>query len=142
MPKCSCAGSACNCNITVGDGLTVSGTGNANSPFIISLNSQHVPVAVPANGPIDISGVQSGSVVYLNLSGNVTGLTLPNVLGIRFDIVVWHTVAGTTITFPNTIHWADNAAPAQATAAGRADWYTLRYVGDFWIGAVLSTNAY
>lgn len=141
MPKCSCAGSACNCNITVGDGLTVSGTGNANSPFVISLTAQSVPVTVTVAGPVDLSALTSGAVAYLSLSANVTNVTLPTVVGARIDVIVRHVVAGTTITFPSPVIWAGGNEPAEASGAGAVDWYTLRYVGDFWVGALLAGNA-
>jgi hypothetical protein len=142
MPKCSCAGSACSCNIIVGDGLVVSGTGNANAPFTISLASQSVPIVVTAPGPLDISGAQSGSVIYISASANVTGLSLPTIVGARIDVIVRHVVASTTVAFPPEIIWAGGGDPTQTATAGRTDWYTLRYVGDFWIGAMLALNAY
>jgi hypothetical protein len=142
MPKCSCAGSACSCNITVGDGLVVSGTGNANSPFTISLASQSIPIDVAASGPIDVSGAQSGTVIYISASANVTGLTLPTTVGSRLDVIVRHVVANTTVAFPPAIIWAGGGDPTQTATAGRTDWYTLRYVGDFWIGAMTAINAY
>jgi hypothetical protein len=142
MPKCSCAGSACNCNITVGDGLVVSGTGNANSPFTISLASQNIPIAQGAAGPVDVSGAQSGSVIYISASANITDLILPTVVGSRLDVIVRHVVANTTVTFPSAIIWAGGGDPTQTATAGRTDWYALRYVGDFWIGAMMAINAY
>jgi hypothetical protein len=142
MPKCSCAGSACNCNITVGDGLMVEGTGNAGSPYVISLASQSVPVLVPVAGPVDLSGMDSGAVAYLRLSGNVTSISLPQTVGSRIDLVIFHVVAGTTVAFPTPIYWAGGTDPVLATAANRADWITLRNVGDFWIGSALALNAF
>lgn len=142
MARCSCSGSACNCNITVGDGLVISGTGNANAPFQLSLASQSVPLVVAAPGPLDLSAAQSGAVLYLSLSANVTGLTLPTIVGSRLDIVVSHVVASTTVAFPSEIRWAGGGDPTQTATAGRVDWYALRYVGDFWVGALLAINAY
>lgn len=141
MPKCQCAGNACNCNITAGEGLVVTGTGNASAPFAISLASPYVPVTVAAAGPIDLTNLNSGSVAVLNMSANVTGLTLPTTAGSRIDIILRHVVAGTQVSWP-TIAWPGGTAPVQATAANRYDWISLRNVGGAWVGAPLALNAF
>src|SRR6478735_3778199 len=117
MPKCQCAGNACNCQIVAGDGVIISGTGNASAPYQISVASQYIPVNVPANGPVDVGSAVTGSVIHLTLNANVTAITLPTTTGARLDVVVQHVVAGTTVTWPTGIWWAGGAAPAQATGA-------------------------
>jgi len=141
MPKCQCAGNACNCNIQAGDGITVTGTGNATAPFVVSLASQLVNIAVAAPGPIDLSTLQSGSVAVLDMSGNVTALTLPSTGGARIDIVALHTVGAAAITWPSNVLWDNATPPTQTTTAGRYDWFTLRNVGSDWIGSALALNA-
>ena len=140
MPKCQCAGNACNCNLVAGDGLTIQGTGNASAPFTISLSSPLITVDVTAPGPIDASAATSGAVVVLNLSANVTSLTLPTTPGTRIDVIIVHTLANTTVTWP-TIKWPGGTPPVQSTTAGRVDWISLRLYGPAWIGAPLALNA-
>ena len=142
MPKCQCAGNACNCQIVAGDGVVINGTGNASAPYSISVASQYIPVNVPANGPVDVSTAFTGAVIDLSLSANVTALTLPSVAGTRIDVVIRHVVAGTTVTWPTGILWPGGAAPAQATAANRTDWFTLRRGATNWIGGIVSANAF
>jgi hypothetical protein len=141
MPKCQCAGNACNCQIVAGDGVVISGTGNASAPYSISVSSQYIPVNVPANGPVDVSTAFTGAVIDLSLSANVTALTLPAVAGARIDVVIRHVVAGTTVTWPAGILWPGGAAPAQATGANRVDWFALRRGSTNWIGSLLAGNA-
>jgi hypothetical protein len=142
MPKCQCAGNACNCQIVAGDGVVISGTGNASAPYTIGVASQYIPVSVPTNGPVDVSTAFTGAVIDLSLSANVTALSLPITAGNRIDVVIRHVVAGTTVTWPSGILWPAGAAPAQATGANRTDWYSFRRIGTVWIGALLSGNAF
>lgn len=37
MARCSCTGSQCNCLILVGAGLSITGSGQASDPYVISL---------------------------------------------------------------------------------------------------------
>jgi hypothetical protein len=142
MPKCQCAGNACNCQIVAGDGVIISGTGNASAPYQIAVASQYIPVSVPTNGPVDVSTAVTGSVVHLTMNANVTSLTLPTTAGLRIDVVIQHVVAGTTVTWPAGIWWEGGAAPAQATGANRTDWFSFRRVGSNWVGALLAGNTF
>lgn len=142
MPKCQCAGNACSCSIVAGDGLLVTGTGNASAPYQISLNATLASVTVAAPGPIDISNLGSGAVAVLAMSANVTGLTLPATLGARIDIVAQHVVGAVAITWPASILWEAATPPVQTTTAGRYDWFTFRNVGsNVWLGSALALNA-
>ncbi len=143
MPKCQCAGNACNCNIVAGDGLTVTGTGNASAPFVVSLSSQLMPITVSVAGPIDLSGLGTGGVAYLDLSANVTGLTFPAIVGARIEIVTRHVVGATSLTWPaGLIKWASATPPTQSTTAGRYDWFAFRNVATgVWIGSAQALNA-
>lgn len=143
MPKCQCAGNACNCNITAGDGLTVTGTGNASSPFVLSLASQLIQTTVTVAGPVDLSGIGTGGVAYFDLSANVTGLTFPSTVGTRFEIVTKHTVGATSLTWPvGQIKWAAATPPTQSSTAGRYDWFAFRLVAaGVWVGTAEALNA-
>lgn len=139
MPKCNCAGNACNCNITVGDGLIVSGTGNATAPFLISLSSTYLPIEVAVDGPVDISNAATGTVVDIALDADATALSLPDTPGARLDIIVRHNVSGTTVTWPIDIFWEGGVAPTPSLTG--VDWYSLRRLSDNWIGSLLALDA-
>ena len=141
MPKCQCAGNACSCAIVAGDGLIITGTGNASAPYQIGLNAALLAVTVAAASPIDLSSMGSGAVARLDMSANVTGLTLPSVQGARIDIVARHVVGAVSITWPSTVKWPNATAPTQTSTINRYDWFTLRNVGTDWIGALVAGNA-
>jgi hypothetical protein len=141
MPKCQCAGNACSCSIVAGDGLLITGTGNASAPYQISLNAALITVTVAAPGPIDLSNIGSGAVVRLDMSANVTDLTLPSTQGARIDIVANHVVGAVAITWPAAVKWAAATPPTQTSTINRYDWFTLRSVGTDWIGSLTAGNA-
>lgn len=142
MPKCQCAGNACSCSIVTGDGLTVTGTGNASAPYQISLTSTLLTATVAAPATIDLSSLGSGAVARLDMSANVTGLTLPATIGARIDIVASHVVGAVSITWPSSVKWASATPPTQTTTINRYDWFTLRQVASgVWIGSALALNA-
>lgn len=141
MPKCQCAGNACSCSIVAGDGLIITGTGNASAPYQIGLGAALVTVTVAVASAVDLSNLGSGSVARLDMSANVTGLTLPSTQGARIDIVARHVVGAVTITWPSTVKWAGATPPTQTSTINRYDWFTLRNVGTDWIGSALALNA-
>ena len=136
MPKCTCAGNSCSCAIQVGDGLSISGTGNSGSPFIISLTQQYIPIDQTVAGTMDLSTAQSGSVVVLNLSAAVTGFIMPNLPGGRFDLVIKQVTASNAVTWGSVIKWPGGTSPTVSTTINYMDWFVLRNVGGTtWIGA-------
>lgn len=42
MARCGCAGTTCNCVVTAGENVTVTGTGSAGNPFVVSANASTV----------------------------------------------------------------------------------------------------
>lgn len=135
MPRCSCAGNSCSCTIQAGTGLTLTGTGNDSAPFVVSLAANYLLLTQATNGPIDLSAVASGVIVELNLSANVTGITLPTAPGTKIEIAAKQVVASRTITWP-TIKWVGGAAPVLSTTINYIDWIVIRRLGTDWIGAV------
>lgn len=142
MPKCQCAGNACSCAIVAGDGLIITGTGNASAPYQIGLAAPLANISVAAASPIDISNLSSGAVAVLAMSANVTGLTLPSTLGTRIDIVAQHVVGAVSITWPSSVKWTNATPPTQTSTINRYDWFTLRLVASgVWLGSALALNA-
>jgi hypothetical protein len=137
MPKCSCAGNSCSCQIQVGDGLLLTGTGNAGAPYVLSLAQAVTTLAQSAAGAVDLSAVKSGTLVLLNLSAAVTGFTLPSTPGTRIDLVITQVTAGNTVTWGTAIKWPGGAAPTVSATINYADWFALRALtATAWIGAI------
>lgn len=137
MPRCTCAGSSCSCIVQVGDGLTISGSGNASAPFTISLTQSLIAINQTVAGTVDLSTVQSGSVVFLSLSAAATGFTFPTTPGIRFDLVIKQITASNAVTWGSTIKWPGGTNPTVSATINYTDWFVLRNLGgSTWIGAI------
>jgi hypothetical protein len=135
MPRCSCAGNACSCAIQATDGLSISGTGSASNPFVITLNNQYIQVAHTVAGALDLSGMPSGAMVEVLLSANVTSVVLPTGDGYRLDLALKQAVASRTITWPGNIEWPGGTAPVLSTTINYWDWFFIRKLsGTTWLG--------
>jgi len=58
--SCNCAGGACGCTITVGDGLTISGIGTAQSPFLIEVGDIAINQKIDFNDSENVFWTVSG----------------------------------------------------------------------------------
>lgn len=135
MPRCSCAGNSCSCIIQAGSGLVISGTGNNSAPYTVSLAPNYLLITQAVAGTIDLTDVPSGAIVELNLSANVTGVTLPTTPGLKIEIAAKQVIASRTIVWP-TIKWVGGVVPTLSTTINYIDWIVLRRLGTDWIGAV------
>lgn len=140
MARCSCAGSSCSCLISAGGGTTVTGSGTATDPYIISAAPVPAQFTQSAAGPLDLSAVNASAVVNVLLAGNVTSVILP-VDGIRLEIVfVQDAVGSRTVSFPAPVEWPGGTQPVVTTTANSADWFTLLQVGGVWYGVRTGAN--
>lgn len=135
MPgRCSCAGSSCSCQITAGNGLDVTGTGNASAPYVISLAPAQTIVNHATAGTLDLSGVGGYSSVLINLGANATSIALP-AGGSRIDMLIRQASGGShTITWPAIILFPGGTDPVLSTADGATDWVTIIQAGGVWAG--------
>jgi hypothetical protein len=140
MARCSCSGSNCGCTIQVGDGLELNGTGNAGAPFVISLSSRYLPIVFEEEGPVDLSAVESGTLVNLELHASVTDMILPVNSGIRIDIFLRPMLAGLIMTWSTDIIWPGGTVPAMTSTVGNGDWFAIRMLETFWIGVREGAN--
>lgn len=137
MPRCSCAGNSCSCLIQVGDGLTLTGTGNNAAPYTISLASQYVQIAHTSAGGLDLTDANSGTLIHVSLSGNVTGITLPTTEGMTLDLFFQQVTPSNTIVWPTGVRWAGGTDPTMTATATYGDWYHLRKInGADWIATI------
>jgi hypothetical protein len=135
MPgRCSCAGSSCSCQITAGNGLSVTGTGNASSPYVVSLAPAQTDINHGTAGVLDLSQVGGYSSVLVTLAANATSVTLPPG-GSHLDLLVVQAAGGSkTITWPAIVKFPGGTDPVLSTADGATDWITLIQAGGVWAG--------
>lgn len=136
MPRCSCAGNSCSCSIQSGSGILVTGTGNASSPFIISLSGLVTGFAMSAAGVLDLSLTDSDALIEVPLDEDVSSLVLPSGGPTRINLAFRNTGDANTVTWPSEVKWAGGTAPTLSTNPGDIDWVSLRRLGDVWLGVV------
>lgn len=74
MARCDCAGGRCSCGITPGDGITITGSGEAANPFVITAVRQPITgqLAVADTATLDLTLVGNGDENEpYTISGNV-----------------------------------------------------------------------
>lgn len=140
MPRCSCAGSSCNCTVQSGSGLTVFGQGNKDDPYIISLaipfgEREHIEA-----GPLDLTVASPGAFVEVTLAADITEVVLPDDPGGRVELLIHQDGSGSTVTWPANIWWPSGTPPVLSTVAGQADWIDLRRLGTHWVGRQVATE--
>jgi|SRR5690606_24504800 len=140
MPGCNCPGQSCGCAFQAGPGLSLSGTGSANNPYSIRLESRAIVIDQASAGPLDLSPYVGDVAITVNLRASVTEIILPSAPGTRIDLFLVLAVAGRTVAFPSSIRWASGSSPALPTVVGKALWAQLRQTADFWAGIHLSST--
>lgn len=118
-----------NSDVTVDKNLIVKGQGYSerNSP------------TVAATTTINFN---DGNVHYLNLTTNITTLTLSNpVAGACYTLEIKQGAGPYTITWPATVKWAYNAsAPTLTATNGRTDIISLYYNGTNYAAIIVGQN--
>lgn len=141
MPSgCGCGGNACGCQVTVGPGLVVSGTGNVSAPYLIELDAPSRQLTQVSAGALDLSTQPNGAVVLVTLLANVTSITMPGSIS-KLDVVFIQGAPGSyTVTFPSTIHFAGGTDPVITAANGAKDWLQFVNMAGIWLGSRLAAN--
>lgn len=103
-------------------------TGSASGSTVISQAAQSGAVAVDAS---------TGDIQILNLTGNVSGITISNpTTGQQLILVLVQDATGSrTIAFTTTVKWAAATAPTWTTTASRKDIVRLIFDGTNWLEA-------
>lgn len=73
--NCNCAGSTCGCKVIAGTGVTVSGTGTAADPYVITNSASNLADALQVTDSVTVDMVKTGSGTNLDptiISANVT----------------------------------------------------------------------
>ncbi len=106
MPRgCGCAGSSCGCLMVPGAGVTITGTGNASDPFVITAKqADYIYQNVTTPGlTINLTGItESDAVVYLEIEVDIRLLlstTAP--IGTRVSIRTTQSFGAKVITSGN-----------------------------------------
>lgn len=67
MPRgCGCAGGSCGCLVVNGQGVTVSGTGNASDPYMVGLTETAVLTLGPYTAPgahVELTGIADANAI-------------------------------------------------------------------------------
>jgi len=64
MPRCDCSGSTCQCLVTAGEGVAVTGSGNPNNPYVITATATLAgSLQVRDTATVDMSAVGAGTPV-------------------------------------------------------------------------------
>lgn len=140
MPRCSCVGSSCNCTVQATSGLTVTGRGNQEDPYIVSLSLPFSDWVQEQPGPLDLSANAPGSFVEVTLSADVTDVMLPTDVGGRVELLIHNDGSGSTVTWPSNIWWPGGTPPVLSASAGQSDWIDLRRLGNNWVGRQVATE--
>lgn len=62
MPRCDCSGSTCQCLVTAGEGVAVTGSGNPNNPYVITSTATLAGSLQVRDTPtVDMSAVGAGT---------------------------------------------------------------------------------
>lgn len=63
MPKCGCAGSTCGCKVQGGSGVSITGTGTAQDPYIVTVDGIEITslITVDDTSSVDLTLLGSGT---------------------------------------------------------------------------------
>lgn len=140
MPRCSCVGSSCNCTVQATSGLTVTGKGNQDDPYIVSLALPFSDRVQAEAGPLDLSGSAPGAFLDVTLSADATDVILPVDAGGRISLLIRNDGSGSTVTWPSNILWPGGTPPVLSATAGQSDWIDLHRLGTNWVGRQVATE--
>lgn len=131
MPRgCGCAGNSCGCLVTQGSGITVTGTGNASDPFIVSAQQSGLIELGPYTTPgasVDLTGIADGNAtIAVDYETNLLFEFSENApIGTRVEIRAMPSFGSTLTLIGNVWHPVGQAEPIPAPATG-----------NLWISAV------
>lgn len=142
MPRCSCAGSSCNCSVQAADGLAMRGTGNAADPYVISIDRSTKDLSLSQDGPLDLSTLRPGAFGVIGLAADASEVALPSDQGGQLQLLIRQdgTGNGHTVDWPADVKWPNGDAPKLSKQNGQMDWIDLRRVGNFWLGRHVATK--
>lgn len=120
MARCSCGSGLCNCSVTAGEGVTVTGSGSIANPYIVSAGSPPCSVIRPCISATDgVAYNAATGVITADLSSDA-GNTI--VLGSDSGLYVPTGAATVTVGCGLTGDGTPGTPVAVAPAAGQAAW--------------------
>lgn len=144
MPRnCGCGGQTCDCLIVSGVGAAVTGSGNADDPYVISISGANFATVDHLGGDIDLGDldITTDMTIRVELNDDATVLmpaTPAPPAGIRLELMFTHIVPS-TITMDPVILWPGGIAPTLVGPTG--DWVSLIFDGAQWVGVAMPNMA-
>lgn len=121
-------------------GLSVTGKGNVDDPYVVTLSHPFSELDHATNGPLDLVGIRPGGFVEVGLTADVDDVVFPEEAGARLELLLRQDGTGNTVTWPSNVRWPGGTPPVLSTTAGQADWIDLRRLGDHWVGRLVASE--
>ena len=143
---CSDCNQACNCRIVGTGSVTVTGSGLANDPYVITSAGPVSPMWTPATtetwstSTVDLSDLDEPTTIEVSLTANVTTLTLPTWFStVSGDITILLTNTGAfSVTWPGLE--AGGTPTGTTSGAGARDLFQMKWTGTQWVTRRLAAN--
>lgn len=149
MARCNCSGSSCGCLIVAGDGATVTGTGTANDPFVVTADLAQVPVgsAIAVSNSTTIEFGKKGTGTTGDPVVITAGLALRSPNNTRWSIAVGNdgtlsavpagpsptgslgSGGGVTVIENDLLYYDGTNWEPRSSSAAKVIWSSLGYTG-------------
>lgn len=150
MPNCCGSSTQCNCVVTGGSGIAISGAGTMAAPYVVTgyVGGANIPLTEANSGTAyTINGPTRGEMrLRLILTGNVTftltGGTDNEVCAVQLNLIQDGVGSRTVTAWPGNVDWGINGPPILSTVPGKMDmvYLTTDDGGLAWQGALIGNG--
>lgn len=140
MPRCQCPGSSCSCLVRGQGGVAVAGTGSASDPYMVSLKSGYVLHATTADGILTALGADTGTLIEVAMSHNITDVDLPILpAGSEIRVALHYLAASKTIAWGTGFLWPAGTPPTPTNTINTYTLFRFIKVASGWLGQMVQT---